>query len=150
VYNAGGNTGLVGGQVGNGDQLILCMERMNKVLSFDPTSGVCIVEAGIVLETLNNYLESPPNTHTSTTDTHTTPTPYMVPLDLGAKGSCQLGGNVATNAGGVRVIKYGSLHANVLGLEVVCADGAVVDMLSIVRKDNFGYHLKNLFIGKNT
>lgn len=67
--------------------------------------------------------------------------------DLGAKGSCQLGGNVATNAGGLRVIKYGSMHQNVLGLEVVTADGNILNLLHTVRKDNFGYHLKNLFIG---
>lgn len=70
-----------------------------------------------------------------------------MPLDLGAKGSCQIGGNISTNAGGLRLLRYGSLHGSVLGLEVVLADGTVLDMLSVNRKDNTGYDLKNLFIG---
>ncbi|CAI0392429.1 unnamed protein product [Linum tenue] len=72
---------------------------------------------------------------------------FVMPLDLGAKGSCQIGGNVATNAGGLRLIRYGSLHGNVLGLEVVLANGDVLDMLGTLRKDNTGYDLKHLFIG---
>jgi FAD/FMN-containing dehydrogenase len=71
-----------------------------------------------------------------------------MPLDLGAKGSCQIGGNVSTNAGGLRLLRYGSLHGNVLGLEVVLANGTVVDMLGTLRKDNTGYDLKQLFIGE--
>lgn len=70
-----------------------------------------------------------------------------MPLDLGAKGSCQIGGNVSTNAGGIRFLRYGSLHANVCGLEVVLADGRVLDMMRIIRKDNTGYDLKQLFVG---
>lgn len=72
---------------------------------------------------------------------------FAMPLDLGAKGSCQLGGNVSTNAGGLRLLRYGSLHGSVLGLEVVLADGRVLDALSAMRKDNTGYDLKQLFIG---
>lgn len=74
----------------------------------------------------------------------------MAPLDLGAKGSCQLGGNVSTNAGGLRLIRYGSLHANVLGIEAVLPQegGPVLDCLQVaLKKDNTGYHLKHLFIG---
>lgn len=71
----------------------------------------------------------------------------MIPLDLGAKGSCMLGGNVSTNAGGLRVIRYGSMHANVLGLEVVLADGTIVDALRGLRKDNCGFQSTHLFIG---
>merc|ERR1712013_808945 len=71
----------------------------------------------------------------------------MVPLDLGAKGSCHIGGNVSTNAGGLRLLRYGSLHGTVLGLEVVLADGTVMDCLTNMRKDNTGYDLKQLFIG---
>lgn len=63
---------------------------------------------------------------------------YTVPLDLGAKGSCHIGGNVATNAGGLRLLRYGSLHGSVLGLEVVLADGSVLDLLNVLRKDNTG------------
>ncbi|KAK4741456.1 hypothetical protein SAY87_025044 [Trapa incisa] len=72
---------------------------------------------------------------------------FIMPLDLGAKGSCQIGGNVSTNAGGLRLLRYGSLHGNVLGLEAVTANGEVLDMLSTLRKDNTGYDLKHLFIG---
>lgn len=71
----------------------------------------------------------------------------LVPLDLGAKGSCMIGGNVSTNAGGVRVIRYGSMHANVLGLEVVLADGTVIDSLRGLRKDNCGFQTSHMFIG---
>lgn len=70
-----------------------------------------------------------------------------MPLDLGAKGSCQIGGNISTNAGGLRLLRYGSLHGSILGLEVVLADGTILDLLSSNRKDNTGYALKNLFIG---
>jgi FAD/FMN-containing dehydrogenase len=70
-----------------------------------------------------------------------------MPLDLGAKGSCHIGGNVATNAGGIRLLRYGSLHGNVLGLEVVLSNGTVIDCLSPLRKDNTGYDIKQLFIG---
>jgi len=70
-----------------------------------------------------------------------------MPLDLGAKGSCQIGGNVATNAGGLRLLRYGSLHGSVLGLEVVLPDGSILDQLTTLRKDNTGYDLKQLFIG---
>ncbi|CAA3006572.1 D-2-hydroxyglutarate dehydrogenase, mitochondrial isoform X1 [Olea europaea subsp. europaea] len=72
---------------------------------------------------------------------------FIMPLDLGAKGSCQIGGNVSTNAGGLRLIRYGSLHGSVLGLEAVLANGTVLDMLASLRKDNTGYDLKHLFIG---
>lgn len=70
-----------------------------------------------------------------------------MPIDLGAKGSCQIGGNISTNAGGLRLLRYGSLHGSVLGLEVVLADGTILDMLSVNRKDNTGYALKHLFVG---
>jgi len=72
---------------------------------------------------------------------------YVMPLDLGSKGTCQIGGNIATNAGGLRFLRYGSLHGTVLGLEAVLADGTVLDGLSTLRKDNTGYDLKQLFIG---
>ena len=89
-------------------------------------------EAGCVLEALEHAL----NVRGMT-----------VPLDLGAKGKCQIGGNVSTNAGGLRLLKHGSLHGSVLGLEVVTADGTVLDLLRTLRKDNTGYDLKQLFIG---
>jgi D-lactate dehydrogenase (cytochrome) len=88
--------------------------------------------AGCILESLDHYLEGKG---------------FAMPLDLGAKGSCQIGGNVATNAGGIRLLRYGSLHGSVLGLEVVLPDGRVLDTISPCRKDNTGYDLKQLFIG---
>ncbi|KAJ8971407.1 hypothetical protein NQ317_005523 [Molorchus minor] len=94
--------------------------------------GVIVCEAGCILENLDNYLSE---------------RGLIVPLDLGSKGSCQIGGNVATNAGGMRLLRYGSMHANVLGLEVVKANGEILDCLSTLKKDNTGYHLKHLFIG---
>ncbi|KRT80425.1 hypothetical protein AMK59_7653 [Oryctes borbonicus] len=71
----------------------------------------------------------------------------MMPLDLGSKGSCHIGGNVSTNAGGLRLLRYGNLHGNILGLEVVKANGEILDLVSTLKKDNTGYHLKHLFIG---
>lgn len=132
VVPQGGNTGLVGGSVPVFDEIILSLSSMNKIISFDEVSGILACEAGCVLESLNTFL----------TDKGFTP-----PLDLGAKGSCQIGGNVSTNAGGIRLIRYGSLHGSVLGLEVVLADGSVLDLCKSLRKDNTGYDLKQLFIG---
>ncbi|KAL2649538.1 hypothetical protein R1flu_017666 [Riccia fluitans] len=132
VVPQGGNTGLVGGSVPVFDEVILNLGAMNKILSFDEASGILVCEAGCILETLDNYLKSRGHT---------------MPLDLGAKGSCQIGGNVSTNAGGLRLLRYGSLHGNVLGLEVVLADGTVLDLLGTLRKDNTGYDVKQIFIG---
>lgn len=128
----GGNTGLVGGSVPVYDEIILSTFLMSKVLGFDEVSGILTCQAGCVLETLSLYLEE---------------RDYIMPLDLGAKGSCHIGGNVATNAGGLRLLRYGSLRGTVLGLEVVLADGQVLDCLVTLRKDNTGYDLKQLFIG---
>ncbi|KAG7670602.1 hypothetical protein Ndes2526A_g00376 [Nannochloris sp. 'desiccata'] len=132
VVPQGGNTGLVGGSVPLFDEIIINTSAMNKIVDFDPISGVLTCQAGCILEALDTYLA---------------PLGYTVPIDLGAKGSCHIGGNVATNAGGLRLLRYGSLHGSVLGLEVVLADGAVLDTLSVLRKDNTGYDLKQLFIG---
>jgi D-2-hydroxyglutarate dehydrogenase len=133
VVPQGGNTGLVGGAVGTSkDELILSLKRMNRVLEVDASAGVVTCEAGCVLELLNSEVAKQG---------------FAIPLDLGAKGSCMIGGNVATNAGGLRVMKYGSLQGNVLGLEVVLADGTVLDMLRTLRKDNCGLHSKHLFVG---
>ena len=133
IVPQGGNTGLVGGGVPvDSNEVILSLSRMNKVLDFEPSLGVLTCEAGCVLEHLDTYLEK---------------FGHCVPLDLGAKGSCQIGGNVSTNAGGLRLLRYGSLRGNVLGLEAVLADGTVVDVMSPLRKDNTGYDVKQLFIG---
>ncbi|XP_010029734.2 D-2-hydroxyglutarate dehydrogenase, mitochondrial isoform X2 [Eucalyptus grandis] len=132
VVPQGGNTGLVGGSVPVFDEVIVNLGSMNKVISFDEVSGILVSEAGCILESLVNFLDN---------------NGFIMPLDLGSKGSCQIGGNVSTNAGGLRLIRYGSLHANVLGLEAVLANGDVLDMLGTLRKDNTGYDLKHLFIG---
>ncbi|XP_072544407.1 D-2-hydroxyglutarate dehydrogenase, mitochondrial [Salminus brasiliensis] len=132
VSPQGGNTGLVGGSVPVFDEIILSTALMNQVLTFDSISGILTCQAGCVLENLSQYLEE---------------RDFIMPLDLGAKGSCHIGGNVSTNAGGLRLLRYGSLRGTVLGLEVVLADGRLLNCLSTLRKDNTGYDLKQLFIG---
>ncbi|KIR38029.1 D-lactate dehydrogenase [Cryptococcus deuterogattii 99/473] len=132
VVPQGGNTGLVGGSTPIHDELILSLSSLNSIRSFDPVSGVLTAEAGLILEQADSFLASKG---------------FVFPLDLGAKGSCQIGGNVATNAGGLRLLRYGSLRGSVLGLEVVLPDGRIWDGLSGLRKNNTGYDLKQLFIG---
>ncbi|ORY96255.1 hypothetical protein BCR43DRAFT_269838 [Syncephalastrum racemosum] len=132
VVPQGGNTGVSGGQNPVFDEIIVNMSKMNRIRSFDDLSGIAVVDGGVVLEALDGYLAD---------------FGYTVPLDLGAKGSCQLGGNISTNAGGLRLMRFGSLHGNVLGLEVVLPDGTIIDNLSTLRKDNTGYDLKQIFIG---
>ncbi|RUS13673.1 hypothetical protein BC938DRAFT_477724 [Jimgerdemannia flammicorona] len=104
VVPQGGNTGVSGGAVPVFDEVIVNMSKMNNVRRFDEISGVVVADSGIILEKLDEFL---------------TERDHIVPLDLGAKGSCQVGGNVSTNAGGLRLMRFGSLHGSVLGLEVV-------------------------------
>ncbi|XP_058521230.1 D-2-hydroxyglutarate dehydrogenase, mitochondrial isoform X2 [Ochotona princeps] len=132
VTPQGGNTGMVGGSVPVFDEIILSTALMNQVLSFHSVSGILECQAGCILEELSQYVEA---------------RDFIMPLDLGAKGSCHIGGNVATNAGGLRFLRYGSLRGTVLGLEVVLADGTILNCLTSLRKDNTGYDLKQLFIG---
>ena len=132
VVPQGGNTGLVGGSIPLFDEIILSTAAMDTIMNFDPISGVITCQAGTILQTLDEYLA--PRGHT-------------VPIDLGAKGSCHIGGNVATNAGGLRLLRYGSLHGSVLGIEAVQPDGTILDVLSVLRKDNTGYDIKQLLIG---
>eukprot|EP00124_Ichthyophonus_hoferi_P002563 Ihof_evm2s179 gene=Ihof_evmTU2s179 len=132
IVPQGGNTGLVGGSVPVFDEIVLSMGLMNKILHFDDVSGILTCEAGCILEWLNDQMADKG---------------FMMPLDLGAKGSCHIGGNVATNAGGIHFLRYGNLHGNVLGLKVVLPDGRIVDTISPCRKDNTGYDIKQLFIG---
>jgi len=128
----GGNTGLVGGGVPVFDEVIISTQLMNKIEKIDTSSGVAVCQSGVILEQLDKRLAD-----------HG----MMVPLDLGAKGSCHIGGNVSTNAGGLRLLRYGSLHGSVLGVEAVIASGEVVDCMSNMKKDNTGYDLKQLFVG---
>ncbi|CAM9019626.1 unnamed protein product [Wickerhamomyces anomalus] len=132
IVPQGGNTGLVGGSIPVFDEIVLNVSNLNSIRSFDKTSGILKADAGVVLEIADQYLAE-----------HG----YIFPLDLGAKGSCHVGGVVATNAGGLRLLRYGSLHGSVLGLEVVLPDGRVLSSLDALRKDNTGYDLKQLFIG---
>ncbi|CAK9437920.1 uncharacterized protein LODBEIA_P22980 [Lodderomyces beijingensis] len=132
VVPQGGNTGLVGGSNPVFDEVIISLSSMNQIRSFDETSGILKVDAGVILETADQFLAEKG---------------YIFPLDLGAKGSCHIGGNVACNAGGLRLLRYGSLHGSVLGLEAVLPDGTVYDSMHSLRKDNTGYDLKQLFIG---
>jgi len=132
VVPQGGNTGLVGGSQPVFDEIVVSFARMNKILSFDESYGILTCEAGCILQDLHSYLNE---------------RGYLMPLDLGAKGSCQIGGNLATNAGGIHFIKYNSLHANCMGLQVVVANGTILDNMGNLRKDNTGYDLKHLFIG---
>ncbi|KAH8805920.1 hypothetical protein F5884DRAFT_678411 [Xylogone sp. PMI_703] len=132
VVPQGGNSGLVGGSVPVFDEIVINMSRMNNIRSFDEASGTLVVDGGCILEIVDNYLAE---------------RNHIFPLDLGAKGSCQIGGNLATNAGGLRLLRYGSLHGNILGIEAVLPDGTIVDDLSKLRKNNTGYDLKQLFVG---
>ncbi|KAK6464647.1 hypothetical protein DFJ63DRAFT_317942 [Scheffersomyces coipomensis] len=132
VVPQGGNTGLVGGSIPVFDEIILSLSSINKIRSFDSVSGILKCDAGVILETADQYLADQG---------------YIFPLDLGAKGSCHVGGVVATNAGGLRLLRYGSLHGSVLGLEAVLPDGTIYNSMDSLRKDNTGYDLKHLFIG---
>ncbi|TVY45335.1 putative D-lactate dehydrogenase, mitochondrial [Lachnellula occidentalis] len=132
VVPQGGNSGLVGGSVPVFDEIVVNMSRMNQIRSFDEVSGALVVDAGVILEVADGFLQEKN---------------HIFPLDLGAKGSCHIGGNVATNAGGLRLLRYGSLHGNVLGIEAVLPDGTIMDDLGQLRKNNTGYDLKQLFIG---
>ena len=134
VVPQGGNTGLVGGQIPDesGNAIVLSLTRLNKVREVDPQSNTMTVEAGLTLLKAQEAAEAADR---------------MFPLSLASEGSCTIGGNLSTNAGGVAVLAYGNARDLVLGLEVVLADGRVMNGLSKLRKDNTGYDLKNLFVG---
>ncbi|KAL7076786.1 hypothetical protein ACQ4LE_003929 [Meloidogyne hapla] len=134
VVPQSGNTGLVGGSIPMHDEIILSMKKFTKNFELDSTSGILECDSGFILEEVDNRIAKEG---------------YMVPVDLGAKGSCLIGGVVATNAGGIRLIRYGSMHANVTGLEVVLPNeqGQILRLGSPLRKDNADLHLHKLFIG---
>ena len=134
IVPQGGNTSMCGGAVpdASGEQVILNLSRMNRVLDVDAGNFSMTVEAGCLLATAQEAARAAGR---------------YFPLSLGAEGSCQIGGNIATNAGGINVGRYGTARALVLGLEVVLANGTVLDNLRSLRKDTAGYDLKQLFIG---
>lgn len=132
IVPQGGNTGLVGGQIPLGGEILLSLERLNCIRQIDTVGMSATVEAGVVLAKLQQAIEE---------------AGAYFPLSLAAEGSCTIGGNLSTNAGGVNVLRYGSARNLVLGLKVVLADGRVLDLLRSLHKDNTGYDLKQLFIG---
>ena len=134
IVPQGGNTGLCGGAIPDtsGQQVLLSLSRMNAIRAVDAADFSMEVEAGCVLANVQQAAAEADR---------------LFPLSLAAEGSCQIGGNLATDAGGINVIRYGTAREQVLGLEVVLADGTIVDSLRSLRKDTAGYDLKQLFIG---
>ncbi|MDQ8034867.1 MAG: FAD-binding oxidoreductase [Bordetella sp.] len=132
VVVQGGLTGLAGGATPQPSEVVLSLARMDAIEDIDTVGGTALVQAGVVLDTLAQRVEA---------------AGWYFPLDLGARGSCQIGGNAATNAGGNRVIRFGTMRELVLGLEVALPDGRLLTMLNRVTKNTTGLDLKHLFIG---
>mgnify|MGYP002397649480 CR=1 FL=1 len=134
VVPQAGNTGLVGGQIPSedGSEIVISLNRMNKIRSIDPSGRTLVAESGVTLAAVQAAAAEQGR---------------LFPLSLASEGSCQIGGNLATNAGGVNVLAYGSARNLVLGLEVVLADGRIWEGLRALKKDNTGYDLRDLFIG---
>jgi len=132
IVPQGGNTGLVGGQIPFDGELLLSLERMNRVRDVDTANHSMTVEAGVVLAAAQKAASQ-----------HN----LLFPLSLAAEGSATIGGNLSTNAGGVNVLRYGMARDLTLGLEAVLADGRILDLMTGLRKNNTGYDLKQLFIG---
>lgn len=129
----GGNTGLVGGQIPfNRDHIVISLERLNKIREINPTNQSVTVEAGLILSDLQKKCDE---------------NNLIFPLSLASEGSCSLGGNIASNAGGVAVLYYGNTRELVMGLEVVLSDGSIINNLKTLIKDNTGYSIKDLFVG---
>jgi len=130
----GGGTGVVAGQlsIDSANVIILSLERMNRVRSLSVEDGVMVAEAGCILEHVHAVAEQ---------------SDLMFPLSMASKGSCSIGGNLATNAGGIQVLRYGNARDLCLGIEAVMADGSILSELSPLRKNNTGYDLRHLLIG---
>ncbi|MDH3711428.1 MAG: FAD-binding oxidoreductase, partial [Cyclobacteriaceae bacterium] len=128
----GGLTNLVGATVAQEDQMVISLEKMNGILEVDTQSRTITLQAGVVLE----HIQKEAQAHD-----------LLFPLNFGAKGSAQIGGIISTNAGGLRVLRYGMTRDLVLGLQAVMADGTIIDSPNKMIKDNTGYDLKQLFIG---
>lgn len=134
IVPQGGNTGLCGGATPDhrGRQIVLSLTRLNRIRHVDTDNDTMIVEAGCILQTVQEAAQQAGR---------------LFPLSLAAEGSCTIGGNLATNAGGTQVLRYGNTRELCLGVEVVCADGQIWHGLRGLRKDNTGYDLRDLFIG---
>jgi FAD/FMN-containing dehydrogenase len=134
VVPHGGNTGYCGGATPDesGEQIVLSLRRLNRIRSVDPLNWSMVAEAGCILADVQRAADAADR---------------FFPLSLGAEGSCQIGGNLSTNAGGTNVVRYGMMRDQVLGIEAVLADGRVLSTLSTLRKDNTGYDIKSLFLG---
>ena len=134
IVPQGGNTGLAGGATpdANGKAILLSLKRLNRVRAIDPLNNSMVAEAGCILANLQQAASEADR---------------LFPLSLSAEGTCQIGGNLATNAGGLNVLRFGSARDLCLGLEVVLPDGELVSHLSALRKDNTGYDLRHLFAG---
>ncbi len=132
VITQGGLTNCVAAAEPAEDDVVLSLDKMNRILEIDPIGGTAVVEAGAILQTVQETVAEQG---------------LLFPLDLGARGSCTIGGNVATNAGGMNVLRYGMMRNLVLGLEAVLADGTVISSMNRMMKNNAGYDLKHLFIG---
>ncbi len=134
IVPQGGNTSLVGGSVPrvNKGEVIINLSKLNKIREIDPISNTVTLEGGCILQDANDKLE---------------PFGLEMPISLGSKGSCQIGGNIATNAGGLNVIKYGSIRSNILGIEAVLPNGEFHNDLKTIKKNNTGFDLKQLLIG---
>jgi FAD/FMN-containing dehydrogenase len=132
IVPQGGNTGLVGGQISHGGEVVLSLTRLDRIREVDALSNTMTCEAGVVLVRAQEAAAGADR---------------LFPLSLGAEGSCTVGGNLSTNAGGTGALAYGVARDLVLGLEVVLADGRILHTLNKLKKDNTGYDLKNLFVG---
>ena len=133
IIPQGGNTGLVGGQISYSEEhFILSLERMNKLININLLDQSITIQSGMILSEIQRICDDKD---------------MLFPLSLASEGSCTIGGNIATNAGGVAVLYYGNTRDFTLGLQIVLADGTVIDSLKTLKKDNTGYSIKDLFIG---
>src|SRR6266436_3043074 len=132
IVPQGGNTGLVGGQIPHHVEVVLSLNRLDRIREVDPTSYTITCEAGVTLQRAREAAAA---------------VDRLYPQLLPSEGTCTIGGNLATNAGGTAALAHGIARSHALGLEVVLADGRVLDNLNKLKKDNTGYDLKNLFIG---
>mmetsp|Transcript_20134 Transcript_20134/g.24819 ORF Transcript_20134/g.24819 Transcript_20134/m.24819 type:complete len:511 (+) Transcript_20134:43-1575(+) len=132
VVPQAGNTGVVGGGIPMDKEIILSVQDLDQIEAFDEVNGILTCGSGCILQKLQESVSE---------------WNHLVPIDLGAKGSCMIGGNISTNAGGSYYFRFGSIHANIIGLEVVLPNGTILDLMNLNRKDNTGYDLKHLFIG---